>query len=152
MEGFFLASTTTQTSRCSDDGDAVELRIHGLDDSLSVNVRGHLTDNPPSSSLFTSLEEGSNFFKHGSLGYSDTTSGTHLDGVQLFTKDWEVRPLSVELAGSSYFTDLKKFPEGSVEFDCALIMRNIEHEWHSAAEMQTGQLASLFAKASVENA
>jgi len=27
------------------------------------------------------------------------------------------------------------FPAGSVTFDCALIMRNIAHEWHAAAEM-----------------
>ena len=28
------------------------------------------------------------------------------------------------------FEDSKLFPAGTVEFDCALLMRNIEHEWH----------------------
>ena len=31
--------------------------------------------------------------------------------------------------------DRAKFPEGSVTFDCALLMRNIEHEWHNAPDL-----------------
>ena len=31
---------------------------------------------------------------------------------------------------SSFFEDQVRFPAGSVEFDCALLMRGIEHEWH----------------------
>lgn len=31
----------------------------------------------------------------------------------------------------SFFSDCSRFPEGSVELDCALIMRGIEHERHS---------------------
>jgi hypothetical protein len=34
----------------------------------------------------------------------------------------------------SDFSDSRRFPEGSVEFDHALIMRNIAHEWHNTAE------------------
>jgi hypothetical protein len=124
-----------------DDGRAVELHAHALDNSFSVDVRGQLADSLPPTSLFSSLEEASDFFKYGSLGYSDTAAGTHLDGVVLATKNWEVKPFIVEIAQSSYFTDLAKFPKGSVEFDCALIMRNIEHEWRAAPEMQTKQLA-----------
>jgi hypothetical protein len=36
----------------------------------------------------------------------------------------------VEEVHSSYFADEKRFPPGSVSFDCALAMRNLEHEWH----------------------
>ena len=28
-----------------------------------------------------------------------------------------------------------RFPTGSVEFDCALVMRNLGHEWHSAEDL-----------------
>ena len=31
--------------------------------------------------------------------------------------------------------DEERFPKGSAEFDHALIMRNIAHEWHSASDL-----------------
>jgi hypothetical protein len=36
---------------------------------------------------------------------------------------------------SSYFTDHTRFPAGTIAFDCALIMRNIAHEWLAGAPM-----------------
>ena len=41
----------------------------------------------------------------------------------------------MELVDSSYFDNRSLFPPDSIRFDHALIMRNIEHEWHSAAAM-----------------
>ena len=32
--------------------------------------------------------------------------------------------------GTKEFEDQAMFPPGSVEFDCALLMRGIDHEWH----------------------
>jgi hypothetical protein len=58
-----------------------------------------------------------------------------LDGLILKTKQWHVEALTVSEVFSSYYTDETKFPKGSVTYDHALIMRNIEHEWHAAAEM-----------------
>jgi len=37
----------------------------------------------------------------------------------------------VERVESSFFEDKSRFPPGTVKFDCALLMRDIEHEWHS---------------------
>jgi hypothetical protein len=31
------------------------------------------------------------------------------------------------------------FPDGSVVFDCALLMRDIEHGWHSRGEICCGE-------------
>ncbi len=124
-----------------DDGHSVELHIQSTDDHLSVDLRAQPFDQVPPTSLFSSLKECSQFFEHGSLGYSDTKSRTHMDGIILSTKSWEVKPLKVEFANSSFFANQKMFPAGSVEFDCALIMRNIEHEWHAAPEMPIRQLA-----------
>ena len=53
----------------------------------------------------------------------------------LKTHSWKVEPLALEQAYSSYFSDEALFPAGSVTFDCALIMRNIAHEWHAATEL-----------------
>jgi len=36
---------------------------------------------------------------------------------------------------SSFFANEKAFPSGSICFDFALLMRNIEHEWHSAPDL-----------------
>jgi hypothetical protein len=46
-----------------------------------------------------------------------------------------VEPLQVEEVHSSYFSDEARFPKGSVVFDCALVMRNLGHEWHSAEDL-----------------
>lgn len=32
---------------------------------------------------------------------------------------------------SSFFKNESLFPSGSVEFDCALLMRGIDHAWHA---------------------
>ncbi len=51
----------------------------------------------------------------------------------------EIRPRLVPRifghSSSSYFADRERFPPGSVEFDCGLAMRNLEHEWHSADDL-----------------
>ena len=44
---------------------------------------------------------------------------------------WNVQAIDIEVSKSSFFDDREKFPEGTVEFDCALYMEGIEHEWHS---------------------
>jgi hypothetical protein len=36
---------------------------------------------------------------------------------------------------SSYFADELMFPAGTIAFDCALIMRNVAHEWQAGAPM-----------------
>ena len=36
---------------------------------------------------------------------------------------------------SSYFSDSAAFPDGSVQFDCALVMRDIPHRWMTAPEL-----------------
>ena len=50
--------------------------------------------------------------------------------MELRSFGWRVDPLAVELVESSFFADRSRFPAGSVEFDCALLMRGIHHEWH----------------------
>jgi hypothetical protein len=56
--------------------------------------------------------------------------------LRLVTKGWRVTALDVEHVRSSLFDDPALFPPGSVEFDCALVMRDIEHEWRAAEDLQ----------------
>jgi len=120
-----------------DDGNRVELAVRAVDKSMQIDLRGNQTGDLPKSSVFSNIQEASDFFKFGALGYSATAKGNHLDGLVLETRSWQVAPFEVTDVSSSYFSDLKLFPSGSAEFDCALIMRNIEHSWRSAPDLAT---------------
>ena len=50
-------------------------------------------------------------------------------GLELHTRNWKVQSLAVEKIESSFFDDRDLFPAGSADFDCALLMRQIDHEW-----------------------
>jgi uncharacterized protein YqjF (DUF2071 family) len=109
--------------------------MKSADREVSVEIEGSIVKDLPSSSIFSSLSEASSFFEGGSLGYSVTSEPNRLDALELETKEWKVEPLLVTSVYSSYFSDEKKFPPGTIGFDHALIMRNIEHEWHSADDL-----------------
>jgi hypothetical protein len=119
----------------ADDGSHVELSMHSLDSSVSVRIVGDAAESLPASSCFATLADASAFFEGGSLGYSATRDGDRLEGLLLRTLDWRIRAMSVVEARSSYFLDESRFPRGSVEFDHALVMRNVAHEWHEAEDM-----------------
>jgi hypothetical protein len=121
-----------------DIGGHVELSMRSLDGTVAVNVTGGDSEHLPASSCFDSLAEASSFFERGSLGYSVTRSGNRLDGLLLRTLQWRVRALSVTKVHSSFFADRNRFPEGSVEFDHALVMRDIPHQWHTAEDLHAG--------------
>lgn len=113
----------------------IDLRMESLDHAVKVEVLGTGSPNFPQDSCFRSIGEASRFFEAGSLGYSATSNQNRLDGIELRTQAWKVEPLQVEEVYSSYFADQSRFPKGSASFDCALIMRNIQHEWHSVNDL-----------------
>jgi hypothetical protein len=55
--------------------------------------------------------------------------------VELECQNWQVNALVVEHVESSFFGDTRRFPKGSIELDCALLMRGIEHEWHGVPDL-----------------
>ena len=121
-----------------DDGDTIDFAMQSADGKARVEIRARTAASLPRSSHFGTLAEASAFFEGGSLGYSATSGGKRLDGLNLHVRNWQVAPLEVESVFSSYFADEKAFPAGSVEFDCALLMRNIAHEWSAAPELYSG--------------
>lgn len=112
-----------------DDFLRVEMRAN--DGGARVAVEARIADRLPATSVFASLAEASAFFEQGSLGYSVTPRPGEFEGLELRSFRWEVTPLAVARVESSFFADVKLFPPGAVEFDCALLMRGIEHEWHA---------------------
>jgi hypothetical protein len=100
------------------------------DGRTHLAVEGQVASELPHSSVFASLREASEFFEQGSLGYSVTSQAGRFDGLELRSFAWKVQALAVEKVDSSFFEDRALFPPGSVEFDCGLLMRGIDHEWH----------------------
>jgi hypothetical protein len=116
-------------------GDNFFVAINSFDKKANVLVDATISGKISESSVFNSIKECSNFFEKGSLGYSPTKSLKKFDGLELKVNNWVVEPLLVHKVESSYFLDDSVFPKGSVTFDCALLMRNIQHEWHSREEL-----------------
>ena len=85
----------------------------------------------PEGSIFDSTNDVSEFFKTGNIGWSSGEEGHQFDTIELQTEEWRMEPLRVKEYSSAYFSDTEKFPENSVEFDSAMIMRNLKHSWIS---------------------
>jgi hypothetical protein len=100
-------------------------------DNTVISVDASIDDTFNPESIFKNLETASAFFKTGALGYSPNNN--RYDGLLLNTYKWEVQPLKVTRVVSSFFENTNVFPKGSVKFDNALLMTNIEHEWSSIA-------------------
>jgi len=103
-------------------------------DGTFISVDAALASSLNQDSIFKDLRTASSFFKNGSTGYSP--NGDKYDGLSLSTFTWEVRPLKVNQVRSSFFENESMFPKGSVQFDNALLMTDIRHEWQSASGMR----------------
>ncbi len=98
-------------------------------DDTRISIDAKETKTFDQNSIFETLENVSDFFEKGAVGYSP--NGSKYDGLKLHAYNWKVRPLEVSHVQSSFFEDESIFPKGSVKFDNALLMTQIEHEWHS---------------------
>ncbi|MBN7812329.1 DUF2071 domain-containing protein [Algoriphagus sp. H41] len=101
-------------------------------DETRIMIEANETHLFNSDSIFETLDNASGFFEKGDLGYSPNKD--KFDGLRLKAYRWEVRPLEVLKVKSSFFENEEVFPQGSVKFDNALLMTNIEHEWKSEAD------------------
>jgi hypothetical protein len=117
------------TFRVSEHDDDYRLVLDSDDRQTHVLVDGHVSEELPKGSIFGSLRDASDFFSKGSLGYSVTAKPGSLDGLELRTFNWKVIPLAIDKVESSFFENPALFPSGSAQFDCALLMRGIDHEW-----------------------
>ena len=98
-------------------------------DDTEISIDANETEILTPNSIFGTLANASEFFAAGDLGYSP--NGDRFDGLRLNAYHWKVRALHVLTVRSSFFEDKAIFPTGSVTFDNALLMTNIEHEWKS---------------------
>jgi hypothetical protein len=94
---------------------------------ISIEAREALDFNKDS--IFETLDKASSFFEQGAVGYSPNKN--KYEGLKLEAYNWKVKPLNVQTVRSSFFEDETVFPAGSIQFDNALLMTNIEHVWKS---------------------
>ena len=117
----------------SDEDGSIQITVHEKLTSNSssplIDVMAEETDIFPTDSVFSSLDETSKFFENGCIGYSSRPDSDQLDGMLLEVPKWIVSALEVTSLQSSYFDNQEIFPKGSITFDHALLMRDIQHQW-----------------------
>jgi hypothetical protein len=121
--------------------DEIRVAFTSRDASAAVSVAVRVTDALPDSRLFADTAAASAFFEGGSIGFSDTREASRFDGLELHTAAWKVEPGVAVTAESSFFADRALFPAGSVELDCALVMRQVPVRWQPLAPLRAPQQA-----------
>ena len=114
-----------------------KLEVQSDDGVARVRVAARVANAWPGGSVFANLEEASAFFAAGSLGWSAGNRPSEFDGLELHSIGWRMEPLVVERVESSFFDDPDAFPPGAVKFDCALLMRGIQHQWRARGRMHS---------------
>jgi hypothetical protein len=110
-------------------------------DNTSICIDAKETNDFDPNSIFGTLENASNFFEKGSVGYSP--NGDKYEGLKLQAYKWQVQPLEVFNVKSSFFENETVFPKGSIHFDNGLLMTKVEHEWRSMKDKPSVATISL---------
>jgi hypothetical protein len=118
-----------------EDGDSIDMDVTSDSGKADVSFCAGDCRAWQSTSAFRNLGEASEFFQQGGCGFSCSLKGDSVEGIELKTLQWSMNPLAVQLKKAAFYFNSVDFPEGSVEFDCGLIMRAIPHEWHEIPEV-----------------
>lgn len=121
--------------RVDERDDAVAVHLTSRDGATAVELRGRPTAALPPGSVFADVAAASAFFERGALGWSPAARSGCFDCLELNSFAWHVEPLAVEHVRSSWLEERARFPDGTVLFDSALMMRGIEHEWRAHAPL-----------------
>lgn len=119
-----------------DEGDGrYELRMENDDHGVSMHVVATEAEGLPADSVFPDVSAASEYHECGAVGYCPSPDGERLEGVELATDEWRVRPLAVEDVHASFFESV--LPDDAVTFDNALLMRDVDHEWQPWSSIAT---------------
>lgn len=99
-----------------------------------VQVAGEPADSLPDESVFDSVADASAFIEKDVIGHSPKEQTREFEALELRTDEWEMTPFSVTEVSSSY---MESFPDDAVTFDHALLMSDIDHEWHEVDSDRT---------------
>jgi len=124
----------------TDTGDRLSVSCSSRDGETRVSVEGGVASALPPCSIFSSVDSASAFFSRGALSYSNTNVEGVYDGLELRVDKWHVDALDTREVESTFFENTTLFPRGSIGFDCALLMRNISHEWHTRQQLHVSRI------------
>lgn len=113
-----------------DEGDYHQVILDSDDGHAHLRLEGHTASELPATSVFRTPAAASVFIQQGS--HSDAVTGS-LSGCEVLAQrgyQWQVVPLAITRMESSFFGDRTIFPAGTVEFDSALLMQNVEQKQH----------------------
>jgi hypothetical protein len=113
----------------------LQVAFASVDGTAHVSVDVRVTQRLEGSLLFKDTREASDFFRHGSAGFSPARDSRKLDGMKLRADRWAIEPVEVRAVRSSFFEDTRLFPSGSATLDCALVMRDIPVIWTALRPM-----------------
>jgi hypothetical protein len=116
-------------------GDRIAISLESDDGQVHLSVAGRRVNALPAESIFASMQQASEFFEAGAMGYSATGQEGRFDGLELRCHGWKVEPIEIESLASSFFDDRNRFPAESARLDCALLMRGVRHEWHGERQL-----------------
>ena len=118
-----------------DNSDGLSLVVKTADGQADVAFEASVAAGWGPDSVFASFEDAAEFFRRGDCGFSCSLRAGKLDGLQLKTLRWDMSALRVARLHAAFFQDARRFPPGAVQFDCALLMRGVPHEWHEIGEI-----------------
>jgi hypothetical protein len=121
----------------------ISMDVKSDDGETDVSFSATTTTSWQPTSAFKSLDEASEFFQHGDCGFSCSLDQRSVEGMELKISQWSVKPLTVQLKNAAFYSRSSRFPKGSVEFDCGLLMRAVPHEWHQIKDISVLNIASL---------
>ena len=91
--------------------------------------------------LFKSANAAREAIASGHVVWDGEAEGT-LEGVELRSTGGSSQGLQVRRLRSQWFEDPDRFPPGTATLDCAIVVRDADHEWHAPASEQAGALAT----------
>ena len=115
--------------------DGITMDVQNADGNSDVSFSAKYSNMWRPRSVFPTLKEASEFFRQGDCGFSCSLQGNSVEGMQLRTFTWSPVMLEVELRKCSFYFDTLRFPHGSVEFDCGMMLRGVPHEWHEIVDV-----------------
>jgi uncharacterized protein YqjF (DUF2071 family) len=121
----------------TESADMIRIDVLSRDRVVSVSVAASQAA-ALDSGLFAGLDEATDFFSRGALGFSPSVADGCLDGVRLHSTNWAARPMTISAMSSSMFDDAGIFPDGSCALDSALLMTNITARWTAESYIAPG--------------
>ena len=114
-----------------------QVRINSRDRAVTVAVRARLTEDVTAGSVFSDVDQASQFFRSAPVGYAATPKAGTLDGGELSTCGWGMSALELLDVESSFFDDRRRFPQETAVLDSAFLMEGLDTSWSAMPPLRT---------------